>query len=171
MILSQFFKACSVSAVLGANRFQLCLFLLMFASRFLVLCCLPLFFFFFSFWFYLFQIMENKDQVCYHESSPHSSQHPPTHTHMNPPLIAPNTHTHPPHTDPKPLPATRTHQGLSPQPPRMFYITIFSLIFTSYDYKQCSQLSLICDDYVSCPFFSSCLLSVSIFFFGLLCFL
>lgn len=49
MILSQFFKAGSVSAVLGANRFQLCLFLLMFASRLLVLCCLPLFFFFFQF--------------------------------------------------------------------------------------------------------------------------
>ena len=94
MILSQFFKGCSASALVGANHFQLCLFLLMFASRFLVLLCLLLvFFLFLVFGFTYFKLWKVRIRFAI----------------MNPPLIAPNTHT----PTPTPTP-TPTHPKASP---------------------------------------------------------
>ena len=137
MILSQFFKGCSASALVGANHFQLCLFLLMFASRFLVLLCLLLvFFLFLVFGFTYFKLWKVRIRFAIMNPpliAPNTPTPTPTPTH--PKASAHNTHTHThTHTPLKASPHnTHIHYRLSPQPPRMFCITIFSLIFTSYD--------------------------------------
>ena len=155
MIWSQFFKACSVSALLVANHFQLCLFLLVFASRFLVLCVYCLFFFL-VFGFIYFKLWKIRIRFAI----------------MNPPLIAPNTHTHTPHTHTQSLSLQHTHTKDSPHNLLVCFISQFSVWYV-HRMTINSVHSWASFVMITFPvhFFSSCLLSVSIFFFGLLCFL